>query len=69
MERCILHCDMNNFYASVECMLDTSLRGKPVAVGGSAENRHGIILAKNYEAKKYGMPHGTGILPDYFPRC
>ena len=49
MERTILHCDMNNFYASVECMLDMSLKGKAVAVGGDVENRHGIILAKNYE--------------------
>lgn len=53
MERTIIHSDMNNFYASVECMLDMSLRGKPIAVGGDIENRHGIILAKNYEAKKY----------------
>ena len=36
-------------------MLDPSLKGKPVAVGGDVENRHGIILAKNYEAKKYGV--------------
>lgn len=55
MERTILHCDMNNFYASVECMLNPSLRGHPVAVGGDVENRHGIILAKNYEAKKFGI--------------
>ena len=55
MARTILHCDMNNFYASVECMLNPQLRGKPVAVGGDVENRHGIILAKNYEAKKYGV--------------
>lgn len=55
MDRTILHCDMNNFYASVECMLNPQLRGKPVAVGGDVENRHGIILAKNYEAKKYGV--------------
>ena len=55
MQRTILHCDMNNFYASVECMLDQALRGHPVAVGGDPENRHGIILAKNYEAKKFGI--------------
>ena len=51
MDRTILHCDMNNFYASVECMLNPKLKGHPVAVGGDVENRHGIILAKNYEAK------------------
>ena len=61
MDRCILHCDMNNFYASVECMLDMSLRGHPVAVGGDVENRHGIILAKNYEAKKYGVSTGEAL--------
>ena len=61
MQRVILHCDMNNFYASVECMLDMSLRGKPVAVGGDVENRHGIILAKNYEAKKYGIATGEAL--------
>ena len=55
MERVILHCDMNNFYASVECMLNPAIRGKPVAVCGSVEDRHGIVLAKNYEAKKYGI--------------
>ncbi len=54
MERQILHSDMNNFYASVECMLDPSLRGKAVAVCGSTEERNGIVLAANYEAKKYG---------------
>lgn len=55
MKRDILHCDMNNFYASVECMLNPSLKGKPVAVCGSIEDRHGIVLAKNYEAKHYGI--------------
>lgn len=57
----IHHCDMNNFYASVECMLDRSLRGHPVAVGGDPENRHGIILAKNYEAKKFGIQTGEAL--------
>ena len=61
VERTILHCDMNNFYASVECMLDPKLRGHPVAVGGDVENRHGIILAKNYEAKKFGIQTGEAL--------
>ena len=50
MSRTILHCDMNNFYASVECMLNPDLRDKAVAVCGSVEERHGIVLAKNYKA-------------------
>lgn len=61
VERIILHCDMNNFYASVECMLNPSLKGHPVAVGGDVENRHGIILAKNYDAKKYGIQTGEAL--------
>ena len=60
-ERTILHCDMNNFYASVECMLDTSLRDKAVAVCGSVEERHGIVLAKNYKAKGCGVKTGEAI--------
>lgn len=61
MERTILHCDMNNFYASVECMLNPTLKGHPVAVGGDVENRHGIILAKNNEAKKFGIQTGEAL--------
>ena len=61
MDRTILHCDFNNFYASVECMLDPKLKGHPVAVGGDVENRHGIILAKNYEAKKFGIQTGEAL--------
>ena len=57
-ERTILHSDMNCFYASVEMMLDPSLRGKPVAVCGSTENRHGIVLAKSEMAKKAGVKTG-----------
>lgn len=55
MERVILHSDLNNFYASVECMLHPELRGRCVAVCGSEENRHGIVLAKSEEAKKRGV--------------
>nr|DAL62728.1 MAG TPA_asm: hypothetical protein [Caudoviricetes sp.] len=57
-ERTILHSDMNCFYASVEMMLDPSLRGKAVAVCGSTENRHGIVLAKSELAKKVGVKTG-----------
>ncbi len=51
----ILHSDLNCFYASVEMMLDPDLRDKPVAVCGSTENRHGIVLAKSELAKKCGV--------------
>ena len=54
-ERAILHSDLNAFYASVEMMLDPSLRGKAVAVCGSTEDRHGIVLAKSDLAKKAGV--------------
>lgn len=55
MDRVILHCDCNSFFASVECMLNPSLKDFPVAVCGSEEARHGIVLAKNEIAKKYGI--------------
>ena len=55
MDRTILHCDCNGFYASVECILNPELKNVPMAVGGSAEDRHGIILAKNELAKKYNI--------------
>lgn len=61
MNRDILHCDMNNFYASVECMLNPKLRNKPIAVCGSVEERHGIVLAKNYPAKAFGVSTGEAI--------
>lgn len=57
-ERAILHSDLNSFYASVEIMLDPSLRGKAVAVCGSTEDRHGIVLAKSDLAKKAGVKTG-----------
>ena len=61
VERVILHSDLNACYASIECMLNPELRGKPVAVGGSAEARHGIILAKSQEAKICGVKTGEAL--------
>lgn len=55
MERTVLHVDCNKFYASVECLHRPEIRNKPVAVGGSVEDRHGIILTKNEIASKYGI--------------
>ena len=54
-DRVILHCDMNGFYASVELLDRPDLDGKPVAVCGDPESRHGIILAKNELAKRAGV--------------
>ena len=55
MERVILHCDLNAFYASVELLAYPELREQPVAVCGDPESRHGIILAKNEAAKRFGV--------------
>ena len=54
-DRTILHCDMNGFYASVELLQLPHLKDLPVAVCGNPESRHGIILAKNDHAKKFGV--------------
>ena len=59
--RSILHVDMNNFYASVECLYRPEIRSFPVAVAGDPLNRHGIILAKNMLAKKLGVTTGEAI--------
>ncbi len=61
MEKQILHIDCNKFYASVECLLHPELKGKPVAVGGNEESRHGIILTKNEIASKYGLVVGEPL--------
>ena len=61
MERVILHCDLNNFYASVECLRHPELAGKPLAVSGNPRTRTGIILAKNMLAKSMGVQTGDVI--------
>jgi len=52
--RKIIHCDCDCFYASVEMRDDPSLRGRPLAVGGRADQR-GVIATCNYEARRYGI--------------
>jgi DNA polymerase-4 len=58
IERLQNNSNMNSFYASVEMTLDPSLQGKAVAVCGSTEDRHGIVLAKSELAKKAGVKTG-----------
>jgi len=55
VDRVIFHCDLNSFYASVELLAHPELRHLPVAVCGDPDSRHGIILAKNEPAKKFGV--------------
>ena len=55
MDRAILHCDCNAYFASVESIDRPELRAVPMAVCGDPENRHGVILAKNELAKRFGI--------------
>jgi len=61
VDRTILHCDLNNFYASVEQKLHPEYDGMPLAVCGNPEARHGIVLAKNQLAKKAGVQTGETL--------
>lgn len=61
MSRTILHSDCNCFYASVEFLHHPELRGKPVAVGGDPEARHGIVLTADYIAKRHGVKTGMAL--------
>lgn len=61
MSRTILHSDMNCFYASVEMLHHPEFSGKPLAVGGDPEARHGIVLTANYIAKKAGVKTGMAL--------
>lgn len=60
-DRVILHCDLNNFYASAECVMNPALHNYPVAVAGNPKTRHGVILAKNQLAKEKGIKTGQVI--------
>jgi len=61
MDRVILHCDLNSFFASASLLSRPELKNKPVAVCGDASKRHGIILAKNQLAKRTGIKTGQAI--------
>ena len=54
----VLHSDLNCFYASVEMNEHPELRGRRMAVCGSTENRHGIVLTASYPAKRCGVKTG-----------
>ncbi len=62
MARVILHSDLNNFYATCEERRNPELKGKFVAVCGSVEDRHGIVLAKNQLAKSVGIKTGMTLV-------
>ncbi len=77
-KRAILHSDINSCYAQIECQAHPELRDKPVVVGGDEKSRHGIVLAKNINAKRWGIttadtlvearrkcPHLIVVPPDY----
>jgi len=61
LRRFILHSDLNNFYASVECLLNPKIRKDAVLVVGDQEKRHGVVLAKNYVAKSFGVRTGETV--------
>mgnify|MGYP001766977275 CR=1 FL=1 len=61
MDKLILHCDLNNFFASASLLAHPELKDQPVAVAGDPERRHGIILAKNIPAKIAGVKTAEAI--------
>ena len=63
--RDILHCDLNNFYASCEALANPELKDKAIAVGGSPKDRHGVVVAANYKAKSFGVRCGVTVYQAY----
>ena len=61
MSRIILHSDITSCFANIECLYNPELRGKPVSVCGSIEQRHGIVLASTIEAKRCGVKTGEAV--------
>lgn len=61
MKRIIFHVDQNCYFASVEMISHPEYRNVPMAVVGDQEARHGIVLAKNEPAKKYGIKTAEAI--------
>ncbi|HLU89770.1 MAG TPA: DNA polymerase IV [Cyclobacteriaceae bacterium] len=53
MERCVVHCDLDTFFVSVERLLNSSLMGKPVLIGGGSDR--GVVASCSYEARKFGV--------------
>ncbi len=60
-DRAILHSDLNNFFASVESLSEPFLKDIPLAVCGDSELRHGVVLAKNEVAKRFGIRTGDTV--------
>ncbi len=65
MDKVFLHCDLNNFYASVECKINPAYNDVPLAVCGDPSKRHGVILAKNYRARAFGIKTGDTVNEAY----
>jgi len=65
--RCILHIDMDAFFAAVEALMNERYRGKPLVVGGDL-SRRGVVSTASYEARRYGIRSGMSLAEAYY-RC
>ena len=62
--RCVVHIDIDAFFAAVEVLLNPSLKGKPVIVGGLPHER-GVASTASYEARRYGVHSGMALQKAY----